>query len=65
MTVGIIDHEAGTRDVRLLGNLKKLMPKTHILAVIAALSLVGIPPMGGFITKEMLYEVSLHPGGSR
>ena len=63
MTVGIIDHEAGTRDVRLLGNLKKLMPKTHVLAVIAALSLVGIPPMGGFITKEMLYEVSLHPGG--
>ena len=63
MTVGIIDHEAGTRDVRLLGNLKKLMPKTHVLAVIAALSLIGIPPMGGFITKEMLYEVSLHPGG--
>ena len=63
MTVGIIDHEAGTRDVRLLGNLRKLMPKTHILAVIAALSLIGIPPMGGFITKEMLYEVSLHPGG--
>ena len=39
------------------------MPKTHILAVVAALSLIGIPPMGGFITKEMLYEVSLHPGG--
>ena len=63
MTVGIIDHEAGTRDVRLLGNLRKLMPKTHILAVIAAFSLIGLPPMGGFITKEMLYEASLHPGG--
>ena len=63
MTVGIIDHEAGTRDVRLLGHLRKLMPKTHILAVIAALSLIGIPPMGGFITKEMLYGASLHPGG--
>ena len=63
MTVGIIDHEAGTRDVRRLGHLRKWMPKTHILAVIAALSLIGIPPMGGFITKEMLYEASLHPGG--
>ncbi len=63
MTVGIVDHEAGTRDVRLLGHLRKLMPKTHILALLAALSLIGIPPLGGFITKEMLYETSLHPGG--
>ncbi len=63
MTVGVIDHEAGTRDVRLLGNLRKLMPKTHVLALLAALSLIGVPPLGGFITKEMLYEASLHPGG--
>ncbi len=63
MTVGIIDHEAGTRDVRLLGNLRRLMPRTHILALLAALSLIGVPPLGGFITKEMLYEASLRPGG--
>ncbi|MDA0999328.1 MAG: proton-conducting transporter membrane subunit [bacterium] len=63
MVVGIIDHESGTRDVRHLGHLARAMPKTHILAVIGALSLIGIPPFGGFITKEMLYSVSLHPGG--
>lgn len=63
MTVGVIDHEAGTRDARLLGNLRKLMPKTHLLALLAALSLIGVPPLGGFITKEMLYEASLRPGG--
>ncbi len=63
MTVGVIDHEAGTRDVRLLGNLRKLMPRTHLLALLAALSLIGVPPLGGFITKEMLYEASLRPEG--
>ncbi len=63
MIVGIIDHETGTRDVRLLGHLYRKMPRSHILAVLAAISLIGIPPMGGFITKEMLYGVSIHPGG--
>ncbi|MFP6888734.1 MAG: hydrogen gas-evolving membrane-bound hydrogenase subunit E [Nitrospinota bacterium] len=63
MVVGIIDHETGTRDIRLLGHLARKMPRCHILAVLAAISLIGIPPMGGFITKEMLYGVSIHPGG--
>lgn len=63
MIVGIIDHETGTRDVRLLGHLARKMPRSHILAVLAAISLIGVPPMGGFITKELLYEVSIHPGG--
>ncbi len=63
MVVGIIDHETGTRDIRLLGGLWRRMPRTHLLAVLAAISLIGIPPMGGFITKEMLYGASLHPGG--
>jgi NADH:ubiquinone oxidoreductase subunit 5 (subunit L)/multisubunit Na+/H+ antiporter MnhA subunit/multisubunit Na+/H+ antiporter MnhB subunit len=59
MAVGIIDHETGTRDIRQLGHLARRMPRTHILAVLAAISLIGIPPMGGFITKEMLYGVSI------
>jgi len=63
MVAGIIHHESGTRDVRSLGKLRKPMPCTHAIAVVAAISLIGIPPMGGFITKEMLYESSLLPGG--
>ncbi|MDP6366241.1 MAG: proton-conducting transporter membrane subunit [Nitrospinota bacterium] len=63
MIVGIIDHETGTRDVRLLDHLARRMPRAHILAVLAAISLIGVPPMGGFLTKEMLYGVSIHPGG--
>jgi multicomponent Na+:H+ antiporter subunit A len=56
MLAGIIDHEAGSRDVRELGGLRKAMPVTAICTLIAALSLAGIPPLFGFIAKELLLE---------
>ncbi|WP_276530831.1 proton-conducting transporter transmembrane domain-containing protein, partial [Enterobacter hormaechei] len=38
MAAGIIDHETGTRDMRKLGGLRKLMPFTSALAIIASLA---------------------------
>ncbi len=56
MIAGSIDHEAGTRDIRLLGNLGRKMPITAISAAFAALSMAGVLPFFGFIAKELLYE---------
>ena len=42
--VGAIDHEAGTRDVRLLGGLARAMPLTAFAVVASALSMAGLPP---------------------
>jgi multicomponent Na+:H+ antiporter subunit A len=64
MVAGSIDHEAGTRDVLKLGGLKKLMPITAATAAIAALSMGGIPPMLGFIGKELVYEAALSFAGA-
>ncbi|RMC37888.1 monovalent cation/H+ antiporter subunit A [Paracoccus alkanivorans] len=59
MTAGIIDHEAGTRSIARLGGLRKLMPVSFAIGTIAALSMAGIPPLNGFLSKEMmLYEAS-------
>lgn len=59
MTAGIVDHEAGTRSIRRLGGLRKLMPVTFAIGTVAALSMAGIPPLNGFLSKEMmLYEAS-------
>ncbi len=59
MTAGIIDHETGTRSIARLGGLRRLMPVTFLIGTIAALSMAGIPPLNGFLSKEMmLYEVS-------
>jgi multicomponent Na+:H+ antiporter subunit A len=59
MVAGSVDHEAGTRDVLQLGGLRKLMPVTAAAAVVAAISMAGIPPMLGFIGKELVYEAAL------
>ncbi|MTH77701.1 monovalent cation/H+ antiporter subunit A [Paracoccus aestuariivivens] len=56
MTAGIIDHEAGTRSINRLGGLRKLMPITFVIGTIAALSMAGIPPLNGFISKEMMLD---------
>jgi multicomponent Na+:H+ antiporter subunit A len=54
--VGAIDHEAGTRDVRLLGGLARAMPLTAVAVVASALSMAGLPPFFGFVAKELFYE---------
>jgi multicomponent K+:H+ antiporter subunit A len=57
MSAGIVEHETGTRDIRRLGGLAKVMPITALVATLAAASMAGLPPLGGFISKElMLYQ---------
>ncbi len=56
---GIVDHETGTRDITKLGGLRKFMPVTAVLAILAAFSKMGIIPFLGFIGKETLYEAAL------
>jgi len=56
MSAGIIDHAAHTRDIKRLGGLRHLMPLTFTIALIASLSMAGIPPLNGFLSKEMMLE---------
>ena len=55
MAVGAIDHEAGTRDVTKLGGLRSAMPITFAAALLAALSMGGVPLFFGFLAKEEIY----------
>ncbi|MEU4340182.1 Na+/H+ antiporter subunit A [Nocardia sp. NPDC023852] len=52
MVVGIIDHGAGTRDLRRLSGLGRRAPVLCGTAVLATLSMAGIPPLLGFVGKE-------------
>ncbi|WP_299316575.1 putative monovalent cation/H+ antiporter subunit A [uncultured Halomonas sp.] len=56
MVAGILDHETGTKDVTAMGGLRPLMPITAVIAMVAALSLAGVPPLFGFIGKELMFE---------
>ena len=59
MIAGIIDHETGTRDATRLGGLARAMPVTAAVALLAGLSMAGLPPFVGFVGKELIYEAGL------
>ena len=54
MMVGIIEHEAHSRDIRRLNGLSKTMRISLVTTLIASLSMAGVPPMLGFVSKEHL-----------
>ena len=60
MAAGIIDHESGSRDMRKLNGLMKYMPYTATLAIVAALSMAGVPLLNGFLSKEMFFAETLN-----
>ncbi len=64
MIAGVIDHEAGTRDLRKLGGLWALMPFTATLSMIAAAAMAGVPLTNGFLSKEMFLTETVALTGS-
>ncbi|MGP8290425.1 monovalent cation/H+ antiporter subunit A [Vreelandella zhanjiangensis] len=59
MSAGIIDHEAGTRELKQLGGLRKTMPVTALLTVFASAAMAGVPLFNGFLSKEMFFTETL------
>jgi multicomponent Na+:H+ antiporter subunit A len=56
MIAGLIDKSVGSRDLRKIGGLNKVLPIISLAAIISLLSMAGLPPMIGFIGKELIYE---------
>ena len=56
MVAGAIEKQAGTTDFHKLRALIRKMPLTFLTAMISIIALAGIPPLGGFVGKWMLYE---------
>ena len=59
LVAGGVDHGAGSRDIRELGGLAATMPWLAAAALLAAFSMAGLPPLFGFISKEVIYGASL------
>ncbi|MGE0582744.1 MAG: monovalent cation/H+ antiporter subunit A [Steroidobacteraceae bacterium] len=62
MAAGIVDHEAGTRDLQRLNGLARVMPITATIATVAAAAMAGVPLLNGFLSKEMFFAESIHAG---
>ncbi|MBQ0925086.1 hydrogen gas-evolving membrane-bound hydrogenase subunit E [Saccharopolyspora endophytica] len=59
LVVGMIDHQAGTRDIRKLSGLAARQPWLAAIAALAAGSMAGLPPMLGFLGKEAAFGAFL------
>lgn len=62
MVVGMVDHGAGTRDVRDLGALGVGWGPVRVVSVVAVASMAGVPLAVGFIAKELGLEALVHGG---
>ncbi|MFD5874964.1 Na+/H+ antiporter subunit A [Streptomyces sp. NPDC060322] len=62
LVVGIVDHAAGTRDLRALSGLGRTMPFLCAVAVLSAASMAAVPPLLGFAAKEAAFEAMLSGG---
>ncbi|WCD81973.1 monovalent cation/H+ antiporter subunit A [Pseudomonas sp. TUM22785] len=59
MAAGIIDHETGSRDMRLINGMWRYLPHTAVLAMVASLAMAGVPLLNGFLSKEMFFGEAL------
>lgn len=56
LSLGSVEKRAGTGELDDLGGLARTMPATFVPALIAALSISGLPPFNGFFSKWMIYQ---------
>jgi len=62
MVAGIVDHQTYQRDLRQLGGLARALPVTTVLAILGGLAMAGVPPLNGYLSKElMLAEAAMMP----
>ena len=53
--IGMIYHRAGTRDVRYLGGLMKVVPFLAVSYVVAGLANLGLPGFSGFVAEMSIF----------
>ena len=56
---GTVLHATGLSKLRQMGGLVRFLPVTALAATLASLSMAGLPPFLGFISKEFLFEAQI------
>jgi NADH-quinone oxidoreductase subunit L len=63
LAAGLVIHAlAGEQDMRKMGGLRRLMPKTWWAMLVGGLALAGIPPLSGFFSKDSILAAALDRG---
>lgn len=56
MSVGVVEKRTGTRDLRQLRGLARAMPWTAAMLALAVVSMAGVAPALGFVSKELVLD---------
>jgi NADH-quinone oxidoreductase subunit L len=60
LAAGIVIHAlVGEQDIRNMGGLRRLMPRTYLAMLVGALALAGMPPLSGFFSKDSILASAL------
>ena len=62
LCAGIVEQNTKTKDITELGGLIATMPVTAISFLFCALSVMGVPPFGGFFSKYMVISGAVNSG---
>ncbi len=62
LCAGIVEQNTHTKDIRQMGGLIKTMPVTAVAFLLCCLSVMGIPPFGGFFSKYMVVSGAIQGG---
>jgi len=62
---GAVEKKTGTADLDRLGALARYMPLTFASFLVASLSISGIPPFNGFVSKWMIYQGIVESAGAK
>jgi NADH-quinone oxidoreductase subunit L len=62
LLAGGIIHALGTRDMRLMGGLRKAMPVTFVLALVMVVTTAGLPPFAAYFSKGLVLESLMDTG---
>lgn len=62
LCAGIIEQKTHTKDIMKMGGLYKTMPMTGLSFALCSLSVMGIPPFGGFFSKFLVFKGAVESG---
>jgi multicomponent Na+:H+ antiporter subunit D len=62
LNAGAVEYATGTRDLKNLGGLNRMLPVTGATSLVGSMSIAGVPPFNGFWSKLIIVLACIEAG---